>query len=204
MALERPVRMEDGTVLSHHEVTYIYQRIGDMTTIEVTSWESAEKLPDGLVGITRLEHDYTDGITEAGAYEVVSASPEFAEWVDPAEAALDAIMPTLTDEQAEVIPQVWPGWDVGVAYAIGDRVRWETVLWRCLQAHTSQEGWEPDRAVSLWVRTTPEGTIPEWVQPTGAHDAYSAGDRVRHKGSVWASEVDANVWEPGVYGWRAE
>ena len=201
MALDRPVKMDDGTVLSHHEVAFIYQYVGDQTTIEVTSWESAEKAPTCLVRTTRLEIDYADGITEAEAYEVVAASPEFSEWVDPAQSALDSLIPTLSDEQADVVPQVWPGWDVGTSYAIGDRVRWEGVLWRCLQAHTSQEGWEPGRAVSLWVRTTPEGTIPEWVQPTGAHDAYATGDRVRHNGTVWASTVDANVWEPGVYGW---
>lgn len=48
---------------------------------------------------------------------------------------------------------------------------------------------------------TGAGTIPEWVQPTGATDAYNKGNRVKHAGKVWASLVDANVWEPGVYGW---
>ena len=42
---------------------------------------------------------------------------------------------------------------------------------------------------------------PEWVQPTGAHDAYNTGDKVTHNGVKYISDVDANVWEPGVYGW---
>lgn len=42
---------------------------------------------------------------------------------------------------------------------------------------------------------------PAWSQPTGAHDAYSAGDRVSHSGKHWTSDADGNVWEPGVYGW---
>lgn len=35
----------------------------------------------------------------------------------------------------------------------------------------------------------------------GAHDAYAAGDKVSHGGKHWTSTADANVWEPGVYGW---
>lgn len=41
-----------------------------------------------------------------------------------------------------------------------------------------------------------------WVQPVGAHNAYLAGDEVEHNGRRWASLIDANVWEPGVSGWR--
>jgi len=40
------------------------------------------------------------------------------------------------------------------------------------------------------------------VQPTGAHDAYALGAIVAHNGQLWISTVDANVWEPGVYGWN--
>ena len=41
---------------------------------------------------------------------------------------------------------------------------------------------------------------PEWVQPTGAHDAYSKGSQVTHNGERYVSKIDANVWEPGVFG----
>ena len=43
--------------------------------------------------------------------------------------------------------------------------------------------------------------FPEWVQPIGAHDAYSKDAKTSHNGKKWVSEVDGNVWEPGVYGW---
>lgn len=47
-------------------------------------------------------------------------------------------------------------------------------------------------------------TYPEWVQPTGAHDAYKIGDRVMYKGDAWESVINANVWAPDVYpaGWK--
>lgn len=47
----------------------------------------------------------------------------------------------------------------------------------------------------------PSPTHPEWVQPEGAHDAYSTGDIVTHNGKTWKSNTEGNVWEPGVYGW---
>lgn len=47
----------------------------------------------------------------------------------------------------------------------------------------------------------PSEEYPEWVRPTGAHDAYAQGAKVSHNGKKWTSDIAANVWEPGVYGW---
>lgn len=44
--------------------------------------------------------------------------------------------------------------------------------------------------------------VSEWVQPTGAHDAYPEGERITHKGQEWESTTPHNVWEPSVSGWR--
>ena len=48
------------------------------------------------------------------------------------------------------------------------------------------------------------GEIPEFVQPTGAHDAYHVGDKVTYNGKVYQSLIDGNVWAPDVYpaGWQ--
>lgn len=53
----------------------------------------------------------------------------------------------------------------------------------------------------LWAGSS---TPPEWVQPTGAHDAYKKGDLVTYKGKVYRSLIDANVWAPDAYpqGWE--
>lgn len=58
--------------------------------------------------------------------------------------------------------------------------------------------WEP--GVSGW-HDSPEVGLPQWVQPTGAHDAYPLGAEVTHNGQDWRSDHAANVWEPGVFGW---
>ena len=92
-----------------------------------------------------------------------------------------------------------------VEYALNDIRQYNGLLYRCVQAHTSQAGWTPDISRALW---TPMGisaddpeAVPEWVQPTGAHDAYAKGSHVMHNGVEGVSDMDGNVWEPGVSGW---
>lgn len=48
----------------------------------------------------------------------------------------------------------------------------------------------------------PQRFVNAWRQPEGAHDAYDAGAWVWHNGLVWENLTAANVWEPGVSGWR--
>ncbi len=113
---------------------------------------------------------------------------------------------TLPDEVATGVPSLYPAWSgAGVSYKTDYIVQYEGGLYRCLQDHTSQEDWQPGAAASLWVAISdPAVEWPDWVQPTGAHDAYDKGDKVTHADSHWVSDVDANVWEPGVYGWTQD
>ena len=108
----------------------------------------------------------------------------------------------LPDEQAILIPSVFPRWDSTATYQTGDRVQYGDLLYKCLLAHTAQESWTPDTASSLWVRIDdPAEEWPQWRQPQGAQDAYALGAKVSHNGKHWTSDVANNVWEPGVYGW---
>lgn len=87
-------------------------------------------------------------------------------------------------------------------YAVGNIRQYNGELFRCVQAHTSQADWTPDATASLWKKIgDPTEEWPAWSQPIGAHDAYNSGDKVSHNGKHWTSNIDANVWEPGVYGW---
>ena len=107
---------------------------------------------------------------------------------------------TMTDEEGLEFVDLFVNWATDTAYAVGDRVKFGDTLYKCVQAHTSQEDWTPEVVPALWTRVTVE-EWPEWVQPTGAQDAYMAGDKVTHNEKHWTSDVDNNVWEPGVYGW---
>lgn len=204
MALERPVLI-NGAVLSHHEIERITHVCGQQTVIDVLSWEDSAKAKTPLRSVFTLEYD--SGLDESEAYEYVSARPEFAEYVDPNKEAMDELLPILTDEQAEMVTNVHPSWSAGTDYEVGKRVQYDGKLYRCLQAHTSQEGWEPPATPALWVRTAKEGEIPVWVQPTGAQDAYNTGDKVHYPTAtdpVYESLIDANVYSPEAYpqGWR--
>lgn len=113
---------------------------------------------------------------------------------------VDVAISYLDDDEAESVTMLFEDWQTGVPYAVGDRRKYDGLLYRCVQAHTSQADWIPPAVPALWVRTSTE-EWPEWIQPTGAHDAYNKGDKVSHNGAHWISDVDNNVWEPGVYGW---
>ena len=104
------------------------------------------------------------------------------------------------DSTALIGMELYPVWAVGIAVEVGDRYQYNGKLYKCVQAHTTQADWTPDVTPALWVIVSLE-EWPEWIQPTGAHDAYAKGDKVTHNSKKWISDVDANVWEPGVYGW---
>lgn len=92
-----------------------------------------------------------------------------------------------------------------VAYTLNDIRQYNGLLYRCVQAHTSQESWTPEAAASLWTLISdPEAEWPAWIQPQGAHNAYELGAKVSHNGKHWISTVDNNVWEPGGYGWEEQ
>ena len=111
----------------------------------------------------------------------------------------------LDDTEALEVPELFPNWEVGKAYEVGDRMRYGEQLYKVVQAHTSQADWTPDATPALYTPVAEPGEIPVWKQPTGAQDAYALGDKVHYPdadGPVYVSTVDANVWEPTVYGWE--
>lgn len=113
---------------------------------------------------------------------------------------------SLTDEEALDAIQLYPSWKNNHEYnEVGERVRYDGVLYKVLQPHVSQAGWAPPHAPSLFAKVLipDEDTVYEWEQPDSTNP-YSKGDRVSHNGKIWVSDIDGNVWEPGVYGWTEE
>lgn len=107
---------------------------------------------------------------------------------------------SLSDNDALEAVELYPMWAVNTAYTADERIRHEDILYRCVQAHTSQEGWEPPNVPALWTRVFLD-EWPEWIQPAGSQDAYNKGDKVSHNSKHWVSEYNSNSWEPGVFGW---
>lgn len=121
---------------------------------------------------------------------------------------IERLAAILEDEQALEAVELFPAWKAEVAYAIDDRVRYDGVLYKVLQAHTSQTDWTPDTAVSLYAKVlVPDPqVIPVWEQPS-AGNAYMTGDKVYFptaEDDIYESTIDNNVWSPVAYpaGWN--
>lgn len=113
---------------------------------------------------------------------------------------------SLSDEDALQGVELFESWRPGAEYAAGVRVRQGGKLYRCVQAHTSQDGWEPEKTPALWTEVAKPGEIPVWRQPTGVQDAYMTGDKVHYPTAddpVYESLIDNNVYSPEAYpaGW---
>ena len=110
---------------------------------------------------------------------------------------------TADDQTALAGKELYPLWNETAVYKKGDRVRYDGVLYRCLQDHTAQATWTPTDAPSLWAKVLIPtlSVIPEWEQPESTNP-YMKGDKVKYNGKTWVSSIDNNVWAPGVYGWN--
>lgn len=117
---------------------------------------------------------------------------------------------TVDDETALNALDLYPRWEdnIGLTVTSDDiakglnRYQHNGELYKVVQPTVFQEQYEPgaEGTSSIFVKISLE-EWPAWVQPTGAHDAYAKDDKVTHNDKKWISDVDANTWEPGVYGW---
>jgi hypothetical protein len=112
---------------------------------------------------------------------------------------------SLADEDALQAVELFPQWVTGHAYVVDERLQYKNVLYRVIQAHTSQADWPPDITPALFAIVSLD-EWPEFVQPTGAHDAYKKGDKVTFEGKHYISLIDGNVYSPAAYpaGWQEQ
>lgn len=108
---------------------------------------------------------------------------------------------TASVEDLASVSKIVPEWAAWKKYYKDDIVHKDGQFYQAITGHTSQPTWMPETAVALWNKIHMGDTVPAWSQPLGAHDAYPAGFKVTHNLKTWTSDVDANVWEPGVSGW---
>ncbi len=116
-------------------------------------------------------------------------------------AIIEKTSQTLDDATALDVIDLFPAWVTGTAYEVDIRIRYGEKLYRCVQAHTSQDDWTPDKTPALWTEVSLD-EWPEWVQPQGQHDSYMKGDKVSYKNKHWVCQNDYNVYAPDVWGWE--
>lgn len=112
---------------------------------------------------------------------------------------------SLDDADALEAVTLFPLWKPGEEYKAGQKVQDKGILYTVLQDHTSQDGWAPDVAPSLFAKVLiPDpDIIPDWEQPSSTNP-YMKGGKVRFEGDVYESLIDNNVWSPSAYpaGWK--
>jgi hypothetical protein len=65
--------------------------------------------------------------------------------------ARNSFLAELPDTDAAKLSLCYDPWKTDTAYKVGDRVLCDGKLWKCHQAHTSQENWKPSiNTASLW------------------------------------------------------
>lgn len=161
----------------------------------------------------------TNSVGDPQLYKVVQAHTSQADWTPESTPSLyDAFG---LDESGHTIWARPSG--AHDAYNIGDIVNYNGTLYKSV---INGNVWSPDEYAAGWEVyeeaetpspspdpepepeepvTPPEtDTVPEFVQPSGAHDAYNIGDRVSYNGKVYESVINSNVWSPDAYpqGWK--
>lgn len=146
------------------------------------------------------EEKYNEYLEEEKKKQAISEGNKLAE-----ELVQKSILDNATDAEAFVMRYLYSEWSGDrITYKMNDRLMYNDKFYKVLQDHTSQSDWTPDTASSLYVEIAdPSNEYPEFVQPSGAHDAYAKGDSVTFEGKHYISLIDANVYSPTAYptGW---
>ena len=110
----------------------------------------------------------------------------------------------LSEEELLDMIDLYESYEIGRSYQTDDIFKYENKLYKVIQEHTSQANWIPSELPALYLSMMPDNVIPEWVQPTGSHDAYNVGDKVIYEGQVYECIIDGNTWSPTDYpqGWK--
>ena len=150
----------------------------------------------------------TNSVGDPQLYKVITGHTSQADWTPDTQAALfDAF--GLDENGCPIWAQPAGAHD---AYNIGDEVNYKGSIYRSL---INGNVWTPDAYAAGWelVKESPEEPegpdepiteeYPDWVKPTGAHDAYNIGDIVKYNGKLYQSTINGNVWAPDEYpsGW---
>lgn len=190
-----------GQVLGEERVLVVPEGEGGKPIIESVRPEA----PDG--------YEAVDGYVDAGTEirQVWSLVPKQGTEADAAVALAKMQAAELSDGDAVKVPALYDEWSgESIEYKQGQRLRFQGLLVKVLQGHTSQPDWAPNAAPSLFAVILPgqDGSGVEvgiWQRPS-ADNGYGYGDKTIHNGHLWQSDYDpdgtlgGNVWEPGTVG----
>lgn len=104
----------------------------------------------------------------------------------------------LTEEELGEMVDLYESWEdyIGLFILKDKVVKYKGKLYKVIKGLDVLEIYPPNIVPSEYVPLMPENVIPEWVQPTGAHDSYSVGDKAIYDGDVWISKINGNTTVP--------
>ena len=104
---------------------------------------------------------------------------------------IEQLAVTLDDETALTGVELFPRWTIDRAYVVGDKVQRNGRLWRCIQAHTSQAGWEPENVASLWTEICEShaGTLEDPI-PYNGNMALESGKYYSQNSKIYRCTRD--------------
>ena len=104
---------------------------------------------------------------------------------------IETAVQTLPNSEALEALVLHPEWASDTDYTAGYKVQRSGRLWRCLQAHTSQAGWEPENAASLWTEIceSHSGTLEDPI-PYSGNMALESGKYYSQDGKVYRCTRD--------------
>ena len=191
-----------------------------LTEDETAMMEIATIYPPYRVGVAYKIKDIfsygTNAVGDPQLYQVLQAHTSAEQWPPDSSPSLYKKVGVSEDGTPQWVQPL----GATDAYNAGDIVMYNGQKYKSL---INANVWSPDAYPAGWQlveeTTTPEPdpdtpepepepeptpTVPAFVQPTGAHDAYGMGDRVLYNGHIYESTIDSNVWSPDAYpaGWK--
>lgn len=126
--------------------------------------------------------------------------PDEIDIVDAVKRMLQSSVNEMSDADALDVAALFPTWasKIGTPVTVGERLWYDTKLYKVIQAHTASQEWTPDITPALYTEVSIE-EWPEFVQPTGAQDAYMTGDKVTFEGQHYICQIDNCTWSPSAY-----
>ena len=183
---------QDKENLVSEDITLTEEQLRRLETIKFVSSMGVEDVKKYVFDNVVEDPDLVEVQAEVKAEETRQKIARLVDW--------DTIS---TEDMLDLVDDFKP-YHVGSFYLVGDIFSLDNQLYKVLQSHTSQEDWKPNSTPALYKPIAPPSVIPEWVQPTGAHDAYNIGDKVIFESGVYESLINGNTWAPTAHpqGWK--
>lgn len=126
------------------------------TEERVSEWDNSEYSMSGAAtdnrdgSVTVKMGKPTEAEENGAAVIALCGAPVSAERACELRPVIEQAAATLPDSEAVKAVELFPAWDSGAAYLAGDRAQYGGKLYKCVQAHTAQSDWTPDKTPALW------------------------------------------------------